>query len=1083
MLKILLCLFSTYSPPQDTLPLIDSNQVLEVVSGLYDREEYDSAVALLKEVSPYDSNYLLAQEQLLTVFTANDQLAEAIDLGVTLIDSRSDLAADFYIASGNALLQNDQVEKGLAVYRRGLEFFPYNHFLLYNAGYAHYRMGQYLEAVDHFQRVALIKPFYSRSHQMLGNIMSRTKFRTKAALSYLTYLALEPDQNWALVRLNSLMNESLREEGSLTLEIDNGCFDHYDNLLRSKAAFDDRYKSGVDFEAPAAQQSELLINKLKYVAATDDFWMDFYVPYLEKIARNDLTTDFVYFMLYSSGNEGVTDWIDKHEKEQDAWIDITNDLLTDNKLVNKRTLLDSTRQFSHWFFSGGEVQAIGLENADGENIGPYEFYHENGRLQARGWYNEVGQVIGWWEYYSDKGILQSRRHYNDNGELSGQALYYDEKGNLRSEGTYRDGKIQGAYNWYHACGPISEAYPYEDGEERGEGKIFFKTGEVKTVYQLSDGDLVGEYVNYFKTGAVEERTTYEGDQKEGPYSRYYADGTLREKGQYAADLATGDWEFYYPNGEVRSRGEFAEDHSAGEWQYFYSNKQPMRTELYDEEGELHGLTVWYDRDGVKHSERNFDGGMLVGYKFFDKAGNVLSEASDPNGNMPYISYYASGEKLTETNLIAGLMSGAGVSYHRNGKVYQEGTMKNDYWHGVLKQYTDQGFLELSATYDEGDMDGYYRRFHPNGQVSREGWAINNNIEQQWREYYVDGSLKESGYYFDAVLQGPYSYYSPEGYLMRTDVYEDGVVVIVQVFDSLGEKYSEVDLPKGSGKLELPYTSGKSRYSVSRQCGDDVTDATFYYRTGEKQSVYEVENGESKRFVSYARNGAVLIEGQYLNGNRFGEWKYYFEGGGLEAEYAYDVEGQLQGDVKFYYENGQLESVCEYRDGKKDGKCQFYDTTGQLQIQKHYEYNRGVVSYQYEAAPGQLSEPVLIPRQGELKVEGFFANGKPSTIQRYKDGVYHGEIVHYYAEGPVHEQYQYNQGMLERATVYYKDGTLQSSTEYLYDQKHGQEKKYYPSGVLKEEIEWFDDEKNGWHRRYRADGSLVSEEYYWNGKGY
>ncbi|MEM9327148.1 MAG: hypothetical protein AAGA85_15880 [Bacteroidota bacterium] len=512
MVKVLLCCLSLYATPQDTLPVVDGHAVLQEAQALYTSDDLDAAVQLVAGLDPNDSNYIDGQELLMRALQRQGNASEALAIARLLMEEGENLPAHFYIEAGNVHLAAGKLEEGLTIYQRGLREFPYNHLLMYQVGYGHYKLGQFEQAIGHFQQVAQVRPFFSPAHQMLGNVLSKTQYRTKAVLSYLTYLAIEPNENWALIRLNALLNDALKEEGSVSLQLENDHFEAYDNLLRSRAALDSRYQSAISFLVPAAQQNELLINKLEYLEGTGDFWMNFYVPYLVKIAEEGLTKDFIYFMLYSSGNEEVMKQLEKNEGEKDAWIKITNAELWRNKLQNERTILDSTGIFSHWYTEDGDVKAIGQETALGLKVGPFEYYHDNGRLSARGRYDSLGQKEGLWRYYHDNGTLQSVKQYNDHGEVVGTVWHADENDRLVSKGTYVDGKMDGTYRSYYPSGRVKEEVPYTWGLKHGVERRYFRSGQLMEEVQWVDNEKLGWQRRYAEDGSLELERFHESSE-------------------------------------------------------------------------------------------------------------------------------------------------------------------------------------------------------------------------------------------------------------------------------------------------------------------------------------------------------------------------------------------------------------------------------------------------------------------------------------------------------------------------------------------------------------------------------------------
>ena len=279
MLKlIILTSLINFHTATDTIPYVDSQALLESFSELYEQEAYDQIISDMKLIGEADSNYVKAQNLLMLTYGKNGQLAEADALGKKLQESGKDLSADFYVDYGNLFINEDRFKEAIAVYEKGLEVFPYEIKLIYNTGYSLMKLEEYDRAIPFFQRCVKIDPYYENAHRMLGAITSFAGMRTRSLLSFFMGLAINPDHNASLVMSNNMVNDASKNEGQIRLKLDNAAFEVYDQLIKSNVALDDRYESKVNFNAPIAQQGELLLNSLEYTPNTGDFWMDYYVP-------------------------------------------------------------------------------------------------------------------------------------------------------------------------------------------------------------------------------------------------------------------------------------------------------------------------------------------------------------------------------------------------------------------------------------------------------------------------------------------------------------------------------------------------------------------------------------------------------------------------------------------------------------------------------------------------------------------------------------------------------------------------------------------------------------------------------------
>lgn len=1065
----------SFSAPNDTIPFINSVEIFQQVSDLYESEEYDQITTLMEKIPESDTNYFRSRMVLLEVYNKAGKLEESKDNLKLLMDNTLEVSTNIYIQGGNLYLNNGDPEKAIAIYKKGLTEYPFSETLHYNIGYANYQQGRYKESLDYFMQVIAINPYYYKAHQMLGNLMAISNYRTRAMLSFMTSLAIEPDANWVLVRMNSLVNDAFPQEGLINLELDNSYFEYYDNLLRSRAVFDERYQTKVTLQAPVAQQAELLINKLKHTKGTDDFWMDFYVPFFEDAAKENLTTAFVNFILSSSKNEGVNDWLTKNTGKKDEWIAIANKYFDPYNEYQKRTILGKTKVFEHWFYDNGTISAIG--DSKGEiYVGPWVYLHENGAVRATGEFNESGDKVGKWIYYYENGQLEAIENYNDKGELDGDYVSYDQYGRLDNEANYANGKLEGPSKTFFSCGNLKESYPYKNGVGNGIGKYYFETGELNSEYSVKEDQLDGSYTVYYKNGKIYKKVNYEAGKTNGKYESFYPDGKLYQVGQYKSDQPDGEWVYYHHNGNVETKGSQSEGKYLGAWEYFYEDGLKQRTENYNDEGEFQGESVWYDIDGKIHSRRDYKKDTLVSITYYDKTGKVISEEKNEKGNMPYFYYYPSGQLYAKGTLTGGNLNGEYITYHINGNVFQKGTMKDDQWDGEYQEFEENGQLSLHTTYKEGIIDGYVKGYYPDGTLQREGWFKNNNPAQKLQTYYPDGSLEAIYFYRKGERHGTNTTYDAQGKIFSENIYESGKVVKTFKYDSLGKVFQEMEIPL-AGEIVEKFSSGETYKKYDVNCGNAYNSLKYYYKNGKVSTEYEMTNSVNNYYRGYNESGKVIAEGSFLNDLKDGEWKFYYPNGQLDTKVIYKND-LSNGKHYQYYENGQVAIESNYYLDELVGQRNYYAPSGSLQLTKHYEYNVGPVGYQYMLPDGTLSDTISIDQQKKQTVKAFYQNGKPSIVQRYDLNYYAGESLFYYETGQLMRKSSFKDGNLNGLRVeYYKSGQVKEEIDYYYNNKHGLEKRYHPNGKLKEVTNWFYDLKDGWSRKYDEQGKLLSEKYY------
>ena len=113
----------------------------------------------------------------------------------------------------------------------------------------------------------------------------------------------------------------------------------------------------------------------------------------------------------------------------------------------------------------------------------------------------------------------------------------------------------------------------------------------------------------------------------------------------------------------------------------------------------------------------------------------------------------------------------------------------------------------------------------------------------------------------------------------------------------------------------------------------------------RNGVFYMPN-EEKSFTGLAiwkyENGQIMGEGNYIDGEKNGEYILYDKKGRIGARSNY-IDDKLNGEFITYYSNGQIEIKGNYIDDKEDGKWILYNRNGQS-IFKRY-YIDGIIQYE------------------------------------------------------------------------------------------------------------------------------------------
>ena len=125
---------------------------------------------------------------------------------------------------------------------------------------------------------------------------------------------------------------------------------------------------------------------------------------------------------------------------------------------------------------------------------------------------------------------------------------------------------------------------------------------------------------------------------------------------------------------------------------------------------------------------------------------------------------------------------------------------------------------------------------------------------------------------------------------------------------------------------------------------------YWYENGTPREECSYVNGiKHGSYTQWFEKGSFVdTKGKYRKGHQHGEWKYFYETGGINKIQHFD-EGKLSGSSLGYYTNSKLQSKTNYtiiKDSRK-GKVQsvphgewiFYDKSGK-EISR-INYDKGV----------------------------------------------------------------------------------------------------------------------------------------------
>ena len=761
------------------------------------------------------------------------------------------------------------------------------------------------------------------------------------------------------------------------------------------------------------------------------------------------------------------------------------------------------------------------------------FGREKFKVEVEGMFDMGTFVEGFWNYVGSsdkvldkKYLIKVKQQQKDkSARLFGKMF---EKKILAYEGSFDTYTFNGKGTlYYQGLNQVKYAGNFHEGYFHGEGTLADTDGAI-----IYEGTFDMGY--YHGMGrlckGIEDNMFYEGE---------FVKGVIQGKGKmFESDGKTLRSEGHYEKGVLVEGFIRIFDKKTNKLVY----EGGIKRGKYEGEGTLYTHTGQVTEKGIFK-----DGKLLKGHKrvFFNDGINIEIEGGVENGEFEgkVTEYYFNGNVLYEGNYSAGKKNGEGIVYHRNGKLKQKGTFKDDvffegdaiyywednvtlkfkgrianmYYNGYGEKFYDNGYLEYAGNYKNGQSDGegiyYYEEVKD--KIKYKGTFQEGRPDGQGEIYELNGTLTYKGGIHNWFKHGEGVLYYPTGEVHMEGHWEEDVLV------------------KGRGKL---YHVATNAVKYEGEMSEGLADGQgkSYHKNGKLE--YEgTWKGNSKdgKGVLYSDTGKVIYEGSFVKGKYHGHGKSYEEDGSYyEGNF---VAGKKNGDGLLYYP-GAKEIKYEGRfenDGFSKGKARIKDSNGKLVYEGQYAaenyvgtgilyYPNGTVKYQGDFKKSLYAgNGKLFSENGELIYEGGFTEGLyqgPGTLygpgnqkiyegdfsrgsysgpgtKYYSDGKteyqghflkgeMHGEGIWYYSNGFPRAKGTFENGLLVGKCEVYNEkvsGVLKYTGEFLNGKLNGIGEKWSKEGKLKYKGSFKDGIRDGDGEAYNKEGKLVYKGMFKGGK--
>lgn len=1089
---IFFTLHSIKATGQKQVPYVNSFDTISLGIAYADTGAYPQASALYEKISENDTNYALALIEDAIAKESNEQDSAAIILCRKGIEQQSDYTSDFYNTLANIYIDEGNYPDAITLLKDTvLSKYPNIHTLYFTLGLAQYKMHHYADAVESFEKAINLDSYDAASHYYLGRCCLEQGRHIPALLSFQFYLMLQPDKNrsYTVVGLIEQMTEN-KYQYNKAYSVDpyqyhDSAFTELDLLIRSKIATNAQYKSTTGINYTFAKQIQLLLEQLKYIPNTGNYWMEKYVPFFTGLQQNKFLEPYLYFIMasVSSNDPNLQKGIIKNKKKIKKFAKWADDMLTTERSKKQIVINGKKTAMSCRYWDNDMIESAGFENSAGKDTGEWShYYRHSGTLYSKGKYNSSGERMGVWQWFYNSSALKETDNFVNGKREDTTKLWY-ENGAPKAVYLFHNDLFDGDCREYNNSGILTTRATYKDNKLSGSATYYYDDGRQHFWANYADGKFEGELKEYYITGQVKSVKDMHNDMKNGASTSYFTNGKTQERGEYKDDKQVGYWKTYYKDGGLQKEGNFnLKGEPEGKWAFYFRNGRKEKTEIFNKKGELDGTDSLFNEDGTIYEIQTYKNDILQNYQFKIGGNETLASGKlDDNKNHFITNYYPEGTKKSEGAYNSNKKYGLWKYYNDYGDIETTENFYNDYQDGITINYYSNGKVKDSANYTNGEKDGYYVSYYMNGQMNNQGWYINGNQQGDWYYYDLKGHLIKHIYFENGDLHGHIDFYESNGKLSEQHFYKYGYLDKIFLYDTMGSKivYKYIS-DRGNGKYLFAFNNGHIAHELN-------------YING-------FLDGPDKR---YFYNGKLSEENNYLLDKLQDTLKAYYENGNIKYIYNYDL-GDCDGPGISFYKNGNPEQISTYYNGNIDGEYKHYNDAGKLDVLAHY--NEGDLEGEYKVCYGEnnlagifwihngsilaysstdkMGNPIhrINLEKGTGDVTCYYPNGNKSIQCKYEHGELVGQDLDYSPDGKLTAEKNYMSGHLNGLQKYYYEGDtiLKETDNYYYGELDGICRYYYKTGKLEHDESYSLGMKEGPSRYYDEDGNLIKTVFYFYG---
>ena len=198
--------------------------------------------------------------------------------------------------------------------------------------------------------------------------------------------------------------------------------------------------------------------------------------------------------------------------------------------------------------------------------------------------------------------------------------------------------------------------------------------------------------------------------------------------------------------------------------------------------------------------------------------------------------------------------------------------------------------------------------------------------------YYDGTLRMAGEYRDGVKNGNWKFGIPGSNKRYYNlIYENGEIKTVVDYNDGKRKW----VGKTALLKENDTTIWTGRFLFQQE--DDIR-KSYDFNAPPEFSIQHFKNTPEGPMTTWHQNGEVSSEGQLINGNRNGEFNWYYDSGEKKERSFFDADKRIATTTQ-WYENGNKRAEANYKKGQISGKLKFWYEDGQKK--EEINFNQGL----------------------------------------------------------------------------------------------------------------------------------------------